>query len=237
SIHHYKEDITADKLLKIVEQLNNDSSVHGIIVQQPLPAHIDTYKIVAATDPKKDVDGFHEKSPFAPPIAAAVLEVLHNIYSSSEGVRRPNREVLDSPAKRDRSNNNDFNTWLKRKTLVIIGKGGTGGKPIREAIENRRASVTVIDSKTEHPASLLKEADIVISCVGRPSPVNFADLKKDAILIGVGMYRGEDGKLHADYDEKTIQDTAAYYTPVPGGIGPVNVAMLLKNAVDAAKEA
>lgn len=213
----YPNDVAEQTLIDEIEKLNQDSTVHGIIIQQPLPKHIDAHKLVNMTSAKKDVDGFHYESPFAPPIAGAVLKALDGVLEQTEGDK-------------------DTNTWLKDKKISIIGKGGTGGKPIREEFEKLGVKPKVIDSKTESPEAILAVSDIIVSCIGKPSTVDFTKIKKGCILIGVGMFRGENGKLRPDYDENVISQIASYYTPVPGGIGPLNVAMLLKNVIIATKE-
>lgn len=214
----YPQEITEAFLLEKIKQLNNDSTVHGIVIQQPLPNHIDPHVLTEATDPRKDVDGFHSKSDFTPPIAEAALEILTKAYSLSY-----------------HSEDKEFTTWLKSQSVVVIGKGETGGTPIREKLERLGVDVAVIDSKTESPQELTKKADIIISCVGKPNVVKKDKIKKGVILLSVGMFRGDDNKLHGDYDEEDIKDIAAFYSPVPGGMGPVNVAMLLSNVIQAAK--
>lgn len=221
SIHEFDVNISEDKILSTIQQFNNDTNIHGIVIQQPLPEHIDAKKLVEATDPSKDVDGFHSGSTFTPPIAEAAIEILKEIYFSSES-----------------GNNNlaikQFNNWLHSKNIVVIGKGETGGTPIRNKLEKLGAAVTVVDSKTENPNEITKHADIIISCVGRANIIKGENIKEGAILLSVGMFRGEDEKLHGDYEEDDIKDIAEYYTPVPGGIGPVNVAELLGNVINAA---
>lgn len=232
TIHQYPQTITTEALVKKIEELNADTSIHGIIIQQPLPSQIDTQSLIQATDPRKDVDGFHADSSFQPPIADAAITILENIYSSSAV------EKNDSRLTNVRSNSIDkeFQTWLRSKTITIAGKGETGGKPIINGLKTMGCTVQVIDSKTETPKELLEHADIVLSCIGKPRVLDVTALKKGVILLCIGMFRGEDGKLHGDYEEGDVESIASYYTPVPGGIGPVNVASLLKNVVNAAKK-
>lgn len=211
SIHHYKDTVTTAELLKTIKQCNNDSNVHGIIVQQPVPKHIDIQKIITTTDPRKDVDGFHSHSSFVPPIAEAAIEILKKTEQ-----------------------NDTFPSWLKKQEIVVIGKGETGGTPIINKLQTLGATVRVIDSKTTNPEKLTRKATIIISCVGRPDIITKNNITKGVILLSIGMFRGDDGKLHGDYEEEDIKDIAKYYTPVPGGIGPINVAMLLKNTLLAA---
>lgn len=194
------------KLIAAIEQLNNDSHVHGIIVQQPLPLDINTRQITESIDPKKDVDGFHSKSKFQPPIAEAVLKILEKVRGATPGV--------------------------DAQKIVVIGKGETGGGPIIQAIKRLNIDPIIIDSKTRNPQSITKNADIIISAVGKPNVITSDMIKKGVILISIGMHKENDGKLHGDYEENQIKNKASFYTPTPGGVGPVNVAMLLKNLVD-----
>lgn len=220
---HLSETITQEELLLAIKRYNNANNIHGIIVQRPLPDHIDSKAIGQAVAPQKDVDGFHSASKFQMPIAQASLEILKHIALS--------RSNLDS-----HSQGVTLTEWLKEKKIVVIGKGETGGKPVTQALRQKGINVTIIDSKTEHPEKTLENADIVISAVGTKKVLKSRELKKGVILIGVGMRREKDGKLHGDYEEDDVRDVASFYTPVPGGIGPINVAMLLYNIVIAAEK-
>lgn len=225
---------STEELLKTIEQLNNDSNVHGIIVQRPLPTHLEQEKISLAITPQKDIDGFHPNSKFEMPLAVAVLKILEEIFQLQrlhlrEGVTLTQGVTLT--------------TWLKTKKIVIIGKGETGGGPIIQKLRKLGIKPEIIDSKTPNPQLLTKTADIIISCVGKPNVIQPENIKKDlpagrqgVILISVGLYREEDGKLHGDYDEEEIKDIAAFYTPTPGGVGPVNIACLLENLVKATEK-
>lgn len=196
--------IQNSELKEVIKKLNEDNSVHGIIVQRPLPPQIDSKAISQAIDPKKDVDGFHPQSEFDPPISLAILEIL-----KSES--------------------------LKNKNTVVIGKGETGGQPVIQMLKKMGINPTAIDSKTENPEILTKNADIIISAVGKPDVIKPDMIKKGAILISIGLHKGTDGKLHGDYNEEEIKDIASFFTPTPGGVGPINVAMLLKNLISNAR--
>jgi len=224
SVKHLSSDISESKLLTTIEQLNNDNNIHGIIIQRPLPTNIEANKVSVAVDPKKDVDGFHPNSKFQPPIAKAVLRILKEVFSS---LARSHLARLEGET---------LTIWLKSKKIVVIGKGETGGQPIIEMFKQMGIEPTVIDSKTPNPQNLTKKADIIISAVGKSDVVKPEMLKKGVILIGVGLHRGDDGKLHGDYDEEKIKNIASFYAPTPGGVGPLNVAMLLKNLVYAAED-
>lgn len=212
--------IKNQELLNLIKKLSKDNTVHGIIVQRPLPKHISSEKINQSVSPEKDIDAFLPQSPFTMPLAAAVLKILEKIYGYT-----PRVEVQKTLI---------FTDWLKQKNIVVIGKGETGGGPTIALLRKLGATPTVIDSKTVNAPLITEEADIIISTVGRANIVRPENIKKGVILVGVGMHRGEDGKLHGDYEEEDIKDIASFYTPIPGGVGPVNVAMLLKNLTVAA---
>ena len=183
-----------------VAMYNRDTSVHGLIVQRPLPAGLS-----AAVHPKKDIDGFMPNSPFDVPVAMAVFTILNNI-----GIT------------------------LNNKKIVIVGRGETAGKPIAAALAKRQCATSIITSKTSYPIEIMKGADIIISCVGKRGIVTGDALKSGVILISVGIWRESDGKLHGDYEEDDIKDIASFFTPTPGGVGPLNIASLMQNLVKAA---
>lgn len=216
TIYSLESRIQNSELIVLIEKLNSDKNIHGIIVQQPLPEGINVQKITQAVDPKKDVDGFHSNTQFEMPIAMAVLKILKEIHASTPGVEP---RTID---------------WLKNKNIVVMGKGETGGKPIINALQRMGISPTIIDSKTENPQNLTKKADIIISAVGKSNVITPEMLEQDIILISIGLHK-ENGKIIGDYNEEKIKDIAVFYTPSPGGVGPVNVAMLLKNLVKASE--
>jgi methylenetetrahydrofolate dehydrogenase (NADP+)/methenyltetrahydrofolate cyclohydrolase len=202
---HFPETISELELLAEIQKLNSDNLINGIIIQRPLPPHIQINSITDAVSADKDVDGFRLDSPFTPPVALAVLHILSTILT----------EVS-----------------LRTKNIVIIGRGETAGKPIADAFEKRAISFIVIHTQTENCEDILKNADIIISCVGKGRVLQKSDLKHGVILIGVGIHREQTGKLMGDYDEDEIKNIASYYTPTPGGVGPLTVAFLLKNLVN-----
>lgn len=216
-IYHYQQHVSQKTISNCLNDLNHLSKIHGIIVQQPLPPHIDTKSITQTIDPEKDIDGFHKNSKYQMPIACAILKILEKIHSSTPGVEP--RNFLD---------------WLKSKKIVVIGKGETGGGPIIKMFKKINIEPKVIDSKTKTPEKFTKTADIVISAVGKPNILTAKMVKRGVILISVGLYRGEDKKLHGDYTEEKIKNIASFYTPTPGGVGPVNVVCLLENLIQAA---
>lgn len=214
--------IKNSELIKLIEKLNNDSSIHGIIVQRPLPPHIDSGEIDSATDVKKDIDAFRKESPFPIPIVCAILTILENIFN----------HFLVSSVSSD-SSVSSLNDWIKSKNIIIVGKGETGGGPIIETFKKMGIEPNVIDSKTKNPQDIKKNADIIISAVGKLNVVKKEEIKKGVILLSIGLHKEKDGKLHGDYEEEEIKDIAGFYTPTPGGVGPVNVACLLENLIKA----
>ncbi len=204
------EDADQEKLLKVIEEINLDPAYHGIIVQRPMPAMIDRTTIVNSISNDKDVDGFREDSKFEVPVWLAVGKLL-------------------SYALKELNKNSDLGSY----SITVLGKGETAGGPIRRALLSLNAHVKLVDSKTADPDQIIRNSDIVISCVGKSGVVNSLNLKPGAILIGVGTH-GEDGKLRGDYDQNEIEQIAAAFTPTPGGVGPVNLTYLFSNLVQAA---
>lgn len=202
-----QNDISQNELLEIIKKLNQDSDIHGIIVQRPLPAQIDENKIDQAVLPQKDIDGFRKESTYKAPIVLAINEILQKT--------EPN---------------------FKNKRIAIIGKGQTAGAPIIKWLINLGAYVNVVDSKTEpdEREEILKNSDIVISAVGKSNTVLSSQIKNGAILISIGLHKNEEGKMEGDYNEEEISKIASFYTPTPGGVGPINVACLFMNLLKAA---
>ncbi|MGH7246233.1 MAG: bifunctional 5,10-methylenetetrahydrofolate dehydrogenase/5,10-methenyltetrahydrofolate cyclohydrolase, partial [Candidatus Levyibacteriota bacterium] len=221
STYKYPLTISEKELLEHVEFLQNKTDIHGLIVQLPLPKHLDEQIVTNAVNREKDVDGFREDSLYPEPIAAAAIKILEEAH---------NLELEKGKTK------TIFTEWLKEKNVVVMGKGKTGGKPIIDILKEYGVEPTVVDSKTKNASIITASADILVCAVGKGTFVHPGMIKKDAILLGIGMHRGNDGKLHGDYDGEEIKDKAAYYTPVPGGVGPVNAAELLVNVVDAAEK-
>jgi len=212
----YKTSVTTEELEEKVKLLNNDPFVHGILIQRPLPEQIDVEKLELLTDPQKDIDGFHPDSPYTLPLPLAVKKILEEVHSLT---------TKQKPS--------EFKKWLSKQTIVLLGKGPTGGGPIIEYFKKLAVTPTVIDSKTKEPEKIMKQADIIISAVGRKNTVKAENIKQEAILISVGINRDENNKLHGDYDVSQIENIASYYTPTPGGVGPINVAMLWENLLTA----
>lgn len=208
-------DTTQDELLALVESLNNRSDINGILCQLPLPPHIDDKAIIAAISPRKDVDAFHAANVghimigdyhFLPCTPAGVMELLH----------RAGVEVAG-------------------KNCVVIGRSNIVGKPMAMLLLHENGTVTICHSKTKNLKEICAGADVLVAAVGRPKFVTADMVKPGAAVIDVGMDRDENGKLCGDVDFAAVEPVAGYITPVPGGVGPMTIAMLLKNTVMAAK--
>lgn len=218
------------ELQKLIEKYNSDPSVHGLIVQRPLPAAMgDCAKILNQIKPQKDVDGFVPCSPYEVPVAAAVLKILEEVHSEFM-IHYSSKKIStkDTPI--------EFLSWLRKQNVVIVGRGKTAGKPITETLSSQGCKVTVVHSQTPDPKKIMQKADILISCVGKQRVVTEDTIKPGAILVSVGLSRDNEGKLHGDYEEDQIKDIAFFYTPTPGGVGPVNVACLMLNLVRACQQ-
>ncbi|MBI2029724.1 bifunctional 5,10-methylenetetrahydrofolate dehydrogenase/5,10-methenyltetrahydrofolate cyclohydrolase [Candidatus Gottesmanbacteria bacterium] len=209
-VNHINNATTLNRLKQIVDKYNNDKSFHGVIIQLPVEG-VDSKKAASLVVSRKDVDAFTKKTIFAPPITQSVMAILKYIHKN---------HVKTSI----------FLTWLKSQQIAVIGKGFTAGEPIFNQIFKINKKVKRIDHNTKNPDLLIKSSDIVISCAGSKNIVNSKNCKRGAILIGVGLHR-EDGVLKSDYNPDDIEDIAGYYTPTPKGVGPINVAYLLKNVV------
>lgn len=218
-VNSQESTVTSQQLQNLIEQYNNNPSIHGIIVQRPLPkkSPIDI-SILNIVDPIKDVDGFIPNSPFTVPVAAVVQKILHLMYSK-----------LDTLDQFDQ-----FESWVRTQKIAIIGRGETAGKPIADYLVKQNCTTLVIHSQTPRPQELIHNADIVISCVGKNRVVTKDMIKPGSVLVSVGIWRDREGKLHGDYEEEEIKDVASFYTPTPGGVGPVNVACLMQNLIEAA---
>ncbi len=204
---------TEDKLISIIQQLNNNNNITGIIVQRPLTKHITGAKITYSVKPKKDIDGFIKNSFFLPPVWLAVKDILSEVAKIK---------------------NSKLESWLKNKNITVLGKGETAGQPIIDGLRELGIEPKIIDSHTQNSEGILKSSDIIISAVGKSEAFAAADLKNGVTIIGIGLHR-EDGKLKPDFDEQEVSRVAKYYSPTPGGVGPLNLAYLFKNLIEAAK--
>lgn len=203
------------ELLDLIDKLNADDSVHGILLQCPVPKHIDVNKAFRRISPNKDVDGFN-------PINVGNLTIGEDAFISCTpyGVVKMFEE---------------YNIETEGKRAVILGRSNIVGKPMIQCMLNKNSTVTVCHSRTQNIGEVIKEADIVIAAIGKPNFVK-ADMVKDgAVVIDVGINRLEDGTITGDVDYENVALKASFITPVPGGVGPMTIAMLLNNVVKAAK--
>jgi methylenetetrahydrofolate dehydrogenase (NADP+)/methenyltetrahydrofolate cyclohydrolase len=214
--HKLPADTTEASLLQLINELNADSLIHGILVQLPLPKHISTDRVIAAIDPRKDVDGFHPYnigslltgSPlFVPCTPRGIMEII-----SRTGISLPGKEA------------------------VVVGRSNIVGKPMALLLLAQHATVTICHSKTKDLAAVTSRADILIAAVGKPQMINADMDKKGAVVIDVGVNRLDNDKLVGDVAFAEVAKKASYITPVPGGVGPMTIAMLMKNTLDAATQ-
>lgn len=218
SVYNFPSNVNADDLKTAIDFLQSKTDIHGTILQLPLSPHLDSEKLLLEIHPDKDVDGFRPQSPFVVPIAQAVIKALEIPYSKTVAETKQT-----------------FDEWLQSQKIVVMGKGKTGGQPVIALLRKRGTHVTIIDSQTQNPETITKQADILICAVGKEEVITREMLKKDVVLLGIGMHINKDGSFAGDYDEKEIKDTASWYTPIPGGMGPINVACLMENLVQAAE--
>ncbi len=213
--HHLPEDTPQDELLRLVRRLNEDDNVHGILVQLPLPAHIDTAVVIEAISPEKDVDGFH-------PYNVGRLLTGNPIFEpcTPKGIMELLKRSGIEPAGRD---------------AVVVGRSNIVGKPVALMLLAQNATVTVCHSRTRHIERKVSEADILVCAVGRAGFIRGGWIKEGSVVIDVGVNRLEDGSLVGDVEFEEARRRAAHITPVPGGVGPMTIAMLLSNTVLAAK--
>lgn len=228
SVYSFPESVTQAELKKSIDFLQQNGEIHGLILQLPVPKSINYEELILDIHPDKDVDGFRPNSPFTIPVAAAVIKVLEIAYAK-ELEKRVTEEKETVVA------NSTFLSWLASKKIVVMGKGKTGGQPVADFMKHYGAEVIIIDSQTTHVADITQKADIIITAVGKPHILTADMIQQDAILVGIGMSMDENGKFVGDYNEDDIKDKASCYTPIPGGVGPVNVACLLENLVIAAE--
>ena len=206
---------TQEDLLALVETLNNKPDINGILVQLPLPKHLDDKAVIAAINPQKDVDAFHAVNvgkimlgeyDFLPCTPAGVMEMLHSYQIPVEG-----------------------------RECVVIGRSNIVGKPMGMLLLHENGTVTICHSRTKNLAEVCRRADILVAAVGIPKFVKADMVKEGAVVIDVGMDRDENGKLCGDVDFENVKEKCSFITPVPGGVGPMTIATLMKNTLKACK--
>ena len=209
-------DSTSEKeLLRLIQQLNEDDTVHGILVQLPLPEHIREQLVITAISPNKDVDGFH-------PVNIGKMMTGEDTFlpCTPYGIMT----MLDA-----------YDIEIEGKHAVVIGRSNIVGKPVGQLLLNRNATITYCHSRTKNLKQYTEQADILIAAIGKANVITKDYIKKGAVVIDVGINRLEDGSLTGDVDMEGAMEKASHITPVPGGVGPMTIAMLLKNTIDAAK--
>mgnify|MGYP000997128661 FL=1 len=215
-LEKYDASMTEAELLARVEALNNDPSIHGILVQLPLPKHIDDHKVIEAISPLKDVDGFHVASAGALMVGEVGFKAC-----TPYGCMK----MLESIGMKD----------LRGKHAVVIGRSNIVGKPMAMMLLAANATVTITHSGTADLAAMTRQADIVVAAVGKVNVLTADMIKPGAVVIDVGMNRNAEGKLCGDVDYEGCKEVAGYITPVPGGVGPMTITMLLVNTMEAAE--
>ncbi|MEE1009728.1 MAG: bifunctional methylenetetrahydrofolate dehydrogenase/methenyltetrahydrofolate cyclohydrolase FolD [Agathobacter sp.] len=207
------EDTTEEEILHLIDELNKNPKVHGILCQLPLPKHIDEDKVIKAISPEKDVDGFHPQN-----VGALTIGQPGFVSCTPAGII----ELL----KRS-------NIEISGKNCVIIGRSNIVGKPMALLMLRENATVTICHSKTQNLKEICKQADILIVAIGKPQFVDSEYVKDGAVVIDVGIHRDENNKLCGDVDYDSVEPKASYITPVPGGVGPMTISMLMNNCVEA----
>ena len=209
------ENTTEEELLTLIERLNEDVSVHGILCQLPLPKHINEKNILKSISPKKDVDGFHPEN-----VGHLMIGEFGFVSCTPAGVI----ELLKAS-----------NISMEGKNCVVIGRSNIVGKPMALLMLRENATVTICHSKTQNLKEICKQADILIVAIGKPKYITQEYVKEGAVVIDVGIHRDASNKLCGDVDFENVEPICAAITPVPGGVGPMTICMLMKNCLEAMK--
>ena len=207
------EETTQEELIALIERLNQDDGIHGILVQLPVPQHIDEEAVIQAISPKKDVDGFHPQS-----VGALSIGQKGFVSCTPAGII----QLL----KRS-------NIQIAGKECVVVGRSNIVGKPMALFLLRENGTVTVAHSRTKNLKEVCKRADILVVAVGRPKMIDASYVKEGAVVIDVGIHRNENNKLCGDVDFESVEPHVSAITPVPGGVGPMTIAMLMNNCVEA----
>ena len=209
-----KEETTQQELLDLINKLNQDKSIHGILLQSPIPKHLDINEAFRTIAPEKDVDGFNPVN-----VGKLVLGQETFISCTPFGVIK----MLE-----------EYNIDIEGKNAVVIGRSNIVGKPMLQCLLNKHATVTICHSRTKNLKEVTKNADILVAAIGKAKFVTKDMVKPGAVVIDVGINRNEEGKVCGDVDFEEVKEIAGYITPVPGGVGPMTIAMLMTNIVKAA---
>ncbi len=211
--YELEEETTEEELLQLLAQLNEDPKVNGILVQLPVPEHMDENRIIQAISPKKDVDGFHPQN-----VGALVSGLPGYVSCTPAGIIQLLKRSGIS---------------IEGKSCVVVGRSNIVGKPMAVLMLRENATVTIAHSRTQNLREVCKQADILIVAVGKPKMIDASYIKEGAVVIDVGIHRGDDDKLCGDVDFESASAHARAITPVPGGVGPMTIAMLMHNCVEA----
>lgn len=209
------EGTTQKELMSLIEKLNNDNNINGILVQLPLPKHLNQNEVIEAIKPEKDVDAFH---------ASNVGKIMIGKYNFLPCTPAGVMELIASE-----------NIEIEGKNCVVVGRSNIVGKPMAMLLLHNNGTVTICHSKTKNLKEICKSADILVAAVGVPKFIKADMVKSDAVIIDVGMNRDENGKLCGDVDFAEVEPIVSYITPVPGGVGPMTIAMLMRNTLTAYK--
>ena len=212
--HELPEETTEAELLELIDKLNNDHTINGILVQLPLPAHMDENKVIDAISPYKDVDGFHLMNVGALSTGQKGF-ISCTPYGIIQLLKRSGIEIAG-------------------KHCVVIGRSNIVGKPMSMLLLRENGTVTIVHSKTQNMKEITKQADILVVAIGKPKFVDETFVKDGAVVIDVGINRDEDNKICGDVDYDKVFDKVSAITPVPGGVGPMTIAMLMNNCLEAA---
>ena len=210
------KDTTMEKLLSLIETLNNREDVYGILLQSPLPKHLNADEAFRKISPEKDVDGFNPVN-----VGRLCLKQDGFVSCTPAGIMKMFEK---------------YNINLEGKNAVVLGRSNIVGKPMSLCLLNNDATVTICHSKTQNLAEITKNADILVVALGKPKFVTKDMVKDGAVVIDVGMNRNEEGKLVGDVDFENVKQKVSYITPVPGGVGPMTIAMLMNNVIKATEE-
>ncbi len=210
-----KEETTREELLELIKKLNQRKDVHGLLLQSPIPKHLDIREAFNEIDHNKDIDGFHPVN-----VGKLVIGEESFVSCTPAGVMK----MLE-----------EYNIEVQGKNAVVIGRSNIVGKPLAQLLLNANATVSICHSKTENIPEIAKKADILVAALGKPKFVTAEMVKEGAVVIDVGINRNDEGKLVGDVDFEKVEQKASYITPVPGGVGPMTIAMLMSNVIKAAK--
>ncbi|HBB76623.1 MAG: hypothetical protein A2186_02175 [Candidatus Levybacteria bacterium RIFOXYA1_FULL_41_10] len=211
------EKTSFEEAKELILKLNDDPLIHGIIIQRPAPKSLRVDRLSDEIWPEKEIDGFGNDALYDVPVAEAVILIIQTAFEQM-------------------GKSENFKDWIEKQKIVVIGKGETAGGPIIAHMQKMGLNPQVVDNKTQNPKKISKQADILVSAVGKNRTVTADMVKRGVILIGVGLHTDGEGKLRGDFHRDEIAEIVSFYSPTPGGVGPVNVACLIGNLVEACEK-